>query len=249
MRIAFLILTLAFSLEPSAFSQSLLWDFALKAADRVASAPPAPGSYPTYVQSNGKDSASGTTHTITLPTVTAASCLVLGFRVVAVTVSSVTDSSGNTWLDCGQGQVIDDAGNRASIWVAKNASAAASTVTVTVTVSGATTFRGAIAEFSHCSTSAPVDQFGGGELNTQTTATSAITTTTANEALVVFCESDGERTWTAGAGFTELQVVPAAPNTKGYLEYRNVFSTGAYVGNASFDLASCASAAVIVSLK
>jgi hypothetical protein len=84
--------------------------------------------------------------------------LVVGVAHYGGTISSVTDTAGNTWSEA----ILRShpSSDRASIWYAKNCAGGANTVTVNF--SGNTYGGIAIAEYSGCDTAAPLDVTAGG---------------------------------------------------------------------------------------
>jgi hypothetical protein len=117
------------------------------------------------------------------------------------TVSSVTDTRGNTWAACGT--IKHSSGNTFSgqVWYAKNCAAGANTVTATPSA-GALTLE--LHEYSGYDVAAPfgqhIEAYGTGG----TTADSGnVTTTTTSELL--FALGISNRTLTAGSGFTQRE--------------------------------------------
>jgi len=187
---------------------------------------PSPASVPALVQTNGKDSASASSHTVTLPNVAAHSVLLCGVRVGAgPTITNVSDSSSNSWTQVGTAEV-DASGNRLYVYKVNDAAASAA-LTVTVTLSGSSTARIAILEASGCSNVTPVDRTAQGDgASTVPDSGATGTTTQPNQLLIGFIETDGGgSSCTAGPGWTQQQAIATS---KLFLETRMVTSSGSY---------------------
>lgn len=120
---------------------------------------------------------------------------------------------------------------RVYLWRGVVDSGGATTVTITANVS--TVIAGWVMEFSGVLTSSDTDQTDTGE--SAMTATShdycSITTTTADQVIVVVSGSTGARNWTAGANYTAAH--SASLRVGG--EYRIVSATGTYASPTSHD--------------
>lgn len=113
----------------------------------------------------------------------------------AATVSSVTDTNGNTWAAIGSIQVMNGAG---LIYYAKNATAGATTVTVTPSTGGTHVL---LHEYSGLDTSAPLEANVSATGTSTATADSGAATVTAGSLVHGFIFA--LRVITAGSGFTE----------------------------------------------
>lgn len=143
------------------------------------------GSGGAYIQSNNTvvSGTPGTSLAVSFSSnTTAGDAIIVPAGVYMTTISSVTDSQGNTYT-----QSVANGGN--AIFVAPNIIGGADTVTVHFAASSS--FDAAyILEYSGVLTSSPLDQ-ATSATGTGTTANSGnITTTSANEILVGFCNGD-----------------------------------------------------------
>ena len=188
---------------------------------------PSPGTIPVLLRTNGNDSPSASSHTVTLPSVAIHSVLLCGIRVGAgPTITNISDTSSNAWTQVSSAEV-DAAGNRLYVYKVNDALASGGALTVTVTLSGPTTARFVILEAGGCSNAAPVDrtaQANGASTVPDSGATA--TTSQANELLAGFIETDGGgNSCTAGSGWTQQQAIATS---KLFLETRTVTSTGTF---------------------
>ena len=156
--------------------------------------------------------------------------VVVGWNDSTATVSSVTDTKGNSYLVAAT-PVVQSGIATETIYYAKNiVAAAAGTNTVTVTFSTAAVFADIrIAEYSGLDPANPVDVSAGSQGNSATSSSGPVTTTNANDLLVganlVQTSTNG-----AGAGFTSRMIT----NPDGdILEDRVVTATGSYSATAS----------------
>lgn len=163
----------------------------------------------------------GTTVTCSNAAVTAGNMLfMMGQADTGVTLS-ISDTLTNTWT-----AVISNFGTTggrvASFWYAKNIAGGADTVTVTASASVADIYCGG-AEFSGLSTTAPLDQHPAFAVNT--TTSSAVTTTQANEVLIgITAGGNGGLAPTAGTGYTLGGSTNNGAGTPGW-EYQIVATT------------------------
>lgn len=124
------------------------------------------------------------------------------------TVSSVTDSAGNTWTLLSQ---ASDTTNTQGLQLAYAMNATAGATTVTATFSGSTSFRRiTLAEYSGVATASALDTSAVKNNGVNTTAANdvtvgPITTTAAGDLIVcgVMDTANGTNTQTAGTGFTK----------------------------------------------
>jgi fibronectin type 3 domain-containing protein len=185
-----------------------------------------------YVQSNSV-SPSTTVSTMSAPFTAAQAAgdlIVVGLSWGGgVTVSSVTDTKGNTYaLAVGP---TTFSGAASAIYYAKNiVAAAAGANTVTVTFSAATgTPDLRIAEYSGINTTSPLDVTSASTGTSATSSSGAATTANAND-LLVGANAVLSGTAGAGAGFTSRQISTFDGNI---LEDRVVSATGAYSATAT----------------
>jgi hypothetical protein len=127
---------------------------------------------------------------------TAGNLLIMVFRVnAAVTVTSVTDSQGNTWIVSPDGN-ISTTGETYNFWYAQNCKAGANTVTLVISASDGTTM--CIGEYSGVATSGALD----GHAAAAGTSSGNITTTTAGDLLIGYGANNTGTVFVAGAGYT-----------------------------------------------
>lgn len=141
---------------------------------------------------------------------------------------TVTDSKGNTYT---QDKFQTASAVDLAIYSAKNIAAGANTVTCSIS-GAADSIRLAIHEYSGLATASPLDQVASATA-TGTAADSGATptTTVADELLFACCATGSGRDLTAGASFTEREVVVQGAATERLLtEDRIVSATGAYNG-------------------
>jgi Glycosyl hydrolases family 16/IPT/TIG domain len=175
------------------------------------------GSGPTTLQ------ATNTTLSVSYPIAQTAGDLnvvVVGWGDVTSTVSTVTDSHSNGYVQAGG--TVTGSGLRQAIFYAKNIAGGSNTVTVTFNKAAAyPDLR--ILEYSGLDTSNPLDVTAAGS-GTGTTATSASATTTSANELIVGAGNNGNGFSTAGTGFT-LRMIDYYGNLG---EDKTVSSTGSY---------------------
>ncbi len=158
--------------------------------------------------------------------------VVVGWNNATTTVSSVTDTKGNTYA-LAVGPTVQPAGGGLSqaIYYAKNiASATANGNSVTVGFSGAAAFPDVrVLEYSGLSPTSPLDVTASAIGNSATTSSGTATTTSANELLVA-----ANTVWTTtvgpGAGFTSRMITTPDGDIA---EDGIVTATGSYQATAS----------------
>lgn len=192
-----------------------------------------------FIQGIGKEtSVPANSDTLTFASnVTAGSLIQVKCRIgtTGVTVT-LTDSLGNTYTS---DQInTDDAVNGFSLHCGFALNSAAGACTVTATVSSSATFRWVIEEYSGIATVGAFDKsaVATGSSTTPSSGNTAATTQ-ADELLSGACAITvgGATTFTAGSGYSNLVVAPAAPSSKAAGEGQIVSATGAY--SAGFTLA------------
>jgi hypothetical protein len=164
--------------------------------------------------------------------VAAGNLLAVGIRGGAnsLTVSSVTDTAGNTFTQCPSAR--SNTTNMTDIWYAKNTTANASDV-VTVTYSGSATFQGVIAEqFVGLNTTSPQDTSANGHATGTSVTSGSFTPAGAGEIAVVVASPSSGAAWTNGTGYT-LQTNSGTSNVQTETGY---IGTGAQT--ASINIAS-----------
>ena len=186
----------------------------------------------TYMQGTYTNAASGNPATATYPGAQTAGDLnvvVIGWDDTISTISSVTDTKGNTYtLAVGPTQMAGDGTN--AIYYAKNiAGATAGTNTVKVTFNQTVSYPDLrIVEYSGADTVNPLDAKAVGTGSSATASSGALTTTSANDILVaggyVYTFVSGP-----GSGFTNRMYTPDGDD----LEDELVPATGTYTATAS----------------
>jgi hypothetical protein len=164
------------------------------------------------------------------------------------TVSSVTDTSGNTYtLVAGP---IRGTGLTHYIYYAKNiASASAGGNSVTVTLSASKQLSVGILEYTGLSTTSPLDQATSSTAYTASPNSGSVTTTAAHELIlgIITSSSNGYLRPTTGSGFSPVYNHPWVSTW--FVQEKVVSSTGTYSSTASFLNGSADVIAHIVTFK
>jgi hypothetical protein len=180
---------------------------------------------PAFVQATGGDSFAGNVGTLTLPgPSTAGNLIVLGINIgsTAVTVSSVTDSKGNTYAPALGPTDWYGGTQRTWTYYSSNIAGGGGAITITVTYSANPTYSELFAaEYSGVASASPVDQTSSQTGDSATLDSGSKTTTQASELIFGFGMSAG--TCTVDAPYT-------ARNTfnNNFIADRTVSSTGSY---------------------
>jgi hypothetical protein len=187
-----------------------------------------------FVQTNSATPASAQTVTVIYTQAQTAGNLnvvVVGWNDSTSTISTVTDSVGNTYA-VAAARIAQSGTASQAIYYAKNiASAAAGANTVTVTFNvAANAVDTRIAEYSGLDTVNPLDVSVGAQGNSATSNSGAVTTTTAND-LLVGANLVQSVTTAAGAGYTSRIITVDCD----ILEDRVVSATGSYSATAALD--------------
>ena len=139
------------------------------------------------------------TYSVSFPgNTTAGDVILVGFDYTGgLTVTSVTDTQGNTFLPVG-GQLTSPGGSSSSLYYAKNIRGGADTVTVTVSAAtgGIELY---LAEYTGIDAVNPIDVQAGAAGNAGSVSSGNATTTVAGDIIFGYCLAD----WscTAGSGF------------------------------------------------
>jgi RHS repeat-associated protein len=188
---------------------------------------------PSYVTGN-MNACTATSCAVNLSGTGAGNLIVLGLFVGdSTTVSSVTDTQGNTYTLISS-STWSPSGYVEKLYYAKNIAGGADTITVTL--SGSKYMELHAYDYSGLDTSSPLDTYSTNTGLSVTTGTSGnLTTTNANDLLFGFFHSDNGVTNTAGTGYT-----PRTFSGDGYPlgEDKYVTSTGTYSATMSFSLAA-----------
>lgn len=210
----------------------------------------------TVLESTYNTGTTATTRTVSLPVaVPVGDTLVLCANgESSSTLSSVTDSRGNTWT-------VDGTVNNSLTLHVGFAHCHVTTAlqvgdTVTVTESSArNTFNIAIHQFTDLDTTATVDKAASGTGTSVSPATAATASTTQELELLYACfsinDQNAAETVTAGSGFTLLTYITTTRGSadRGLIaEYQFVQATGAYTGTCTLSV-SKAWAAMIGTYK
>src|SRR5438128_9988258 len=143
------------------------------------------------------------------------------------TVSSITDSAGNTWTACAAINNNHGYGFGAQLFYAKNSIAGANTVTVTPSAGSCTI---AILEYSGADTGAPLDATANANAAGASSPSSGnITTTTSSELLIGWIVSNVSQTVGSGYVFEEQP----AFNFFSYLEDKTSGAPGSYLADST----------------
>lgn len=191
-----------------------------------------------YVGSAANSASSSATSVTVTYSSTTGNLLVATIHVnteTAISVSSVTDTAGNTWTKAVNTTSSTGSGNRAEVWYAANATAVTS---VTVTISAAQVHIANISEYSNVATVSPLDGTPQGVSRTTcSTGGSActspsITTTNADDLLIAMLSvrNSGSPTFTdPGSPWNALtNVNNDRPSSYLRAAYQVVATTGTY---------------------
>jgi hypothetical protein len=212
---------------------------------------------PAFVQSRsattGASATTLTTTTWTSSTVTGN--LIAVFLVTGVTPSSpaVTDSVGNTYVQCGT-TLTAAAGYSIGVYYAKNITGGAS-FTITGHTGSAAVIQMAGAEFSGLDTTAPCDKTASAEDTTTSTALTSgntATTSTANEALIGGWLSNVTSgiTFTAGTSWTARETISdSSDGSSSGMQTRIVSSAAAYQSDVTLSNGAATKDAYIATFK
>jgi hypothetical protein len=158
--------------------------------------------------------------TCTIPAAASGNLIVIGWQAnggsnTATTITSVTDSVGNSYVEAGAARAIDTAiGTIADIWYAKNIAAGATSVTITPSMS-ISSGNAVIWEFAGADPTAPLSQTA--TLNSQPASTSpvgAAVSASAGDAIVT----------TSVVGMTVTGIYPGNPFVIDSLQNGNAWS-------------------------
>ena len=153
------------------------------------------------------------------------------FVLDSTSVSSVTDTQGNTYTLIGSPQTWSPYHFVERLYYAKNIKGGANTTTVTL--SGSKYMEVHLYDYSGLDTSSPLDASATPQTGTSVTGTSGIlTTSNANDLLFGFFHSDNNVTNTAGSGFTGRTL--SAEGGYPLAEDKYVTSTNSYSATMSF---------------
>ena len=169
---------------------------------------------------------------VNLTSTNAGDLIVLGLFVLdSTSVSSVTDTQGNTYTLIGSPQTWSPYHFVERLYYAKNIKGGANTTTVTL--SGSKYMEVHLYDYSGLDTSSPLDASATPQTGTSVTGTSGtLTTSNANDLLFGFFHSDNNVTSTAGSGFTGRTLSGDGGYPLAEDEY--VTSTNSYSATMSF---------------
>lgn len=160
------------------------------------------------------------------------------------TLTSLTDTRGNTWLQASTPQTVPSKGQQIGIWYVKSSIAGANTVTA-VCSAGPVYIH--IREYSGLDTASPLDQHAEtNQVPGPATPSSPSVTTTAADELLVGHIYNNRGNITAGTGYTLAD--SRSFNNFSDLEDRIVSATGSYVANGTMSTGG-SWGAVIVTFK
>ena len=157
---------------------------------------------------------------------TTGNCLIVCVSTYDETVSSISDTAGNTYTKAIQ-QDRSAGTQNVEIWYAQNITGNASNVT-TATFTGDTSDRGiSVSEFSGISTNSPLEDTSYNSSSIEKIHTSGVATLSAQEGLVIgcaYCYSKGD--FTLGTNFATLS--SDLTDVHGFYEYKMEFNPGDY---------------------
>lgn len=203
---------------------------------------------PAYVNSTtGSGADESSTVASSAFSVSAGNAIIVGvsnYTSTQRTVSSISDTAGNTYVRCGN-RYQPDSYFTAETWVAYNTTANANNV-ITVTYSGGATWRAMVAhQVSGIATSSAFDKQAASTGSPSSASVGPTDTTTQGaEYIFAFFMVSDSMTGTAGTNYTERVDVDQI-----YSEDRVVTSTGAYSASATFSTSGEAYWAMISTFK
>lgn len=148
------------------------------------------------------------------------------------TITSVTDTLGNTYTDIGLSQTYGGGTRRQNIFYARNISGGANTVTVGLTTGHC--YIG-IHEYSGVALTGPLDQTQRATATDASPTSPNVTTTENNELLFATISTIQARTITAGAGFTPRVNPFATGRDQLKTEDKNGSPAGSFAATGSLD--------------
>lgn len=165
---------------------------------------------------------------------------IFDIRISGVTISSLTDSAGNTWQQAHRSSV--QGGNRVvDIWYAMNCGSGANTITVNFSAS--TTCLITLHEFSGAALTSALDQANSQvEATTTTHAAPSVTTTSAGVAVGTTLTDGTSVTFTNGTGYSSLKEQDTARQNN---EYKTVTNGEAVTAPCTSNVTTIAIAAVV----
>ncbi len=195
--------------------------------------------------------ATGTSQAVPVATGTGTGDTVIvaaGSSAAASTVSSVTDTKGNTYTRL---ETAASGGSMGDWWISANATPLTTSDTITVTFGAGTGTKTCVAGGVPGVASSPVDQIPAWVASNSTNAPSVTTGTLAQASEIAIGVLNNESVAGApviGSGFTQFAQVQAGASPFTTLAYKSVASTSAITFSASW--ASLAGAAIsVVTLK
>jgi hypothetical protein len=143
--------------------------------------------------------------------VSAGNLIVAAMRFPIITtesVTSVTDTAGNTYQAASGAADTTPGNDRIEIWYAMNTTANASNVITFHMSTGASFWSIVAAQYSGIATSSAFDAAASGEdgLGNTSVTSGAFSTAQADELIVGAAQSTGSGTWSAGTGLTNARV-------------------------------------------
>jgi len=203
---------------------------------------------PAYVNSTtGSGADTSSTVASSAFSVSAGNAIIVGvsnYTSIQRTVSSISDTAGNTYVRCGN-RYQPDSYFTSEVWAAYNTTANANNV-ITVTYSGGATYRAMVAhQVSGIATSSAFDKQAASTGSPSSASVGPTDTTTQGaEYIFAFFMVSDSMTGTAGTNYTERVDADQI-----YSEDRVVTSTGAYSASATFSTSGDAYWAMISTFK
>jgi hypothetical protein len=158
---------------------------------------------------NSYGSIGGTSYTVSItPAPTAGNAVILAifWKEITglVTISSVVDSNGNTYTDCGAGKVARPSSGFIQIFGAKNVAAGTGTITVTFSGTGANQIAATALEYSGADTATLFDSVSASNTaSSGATISATVTPTVASGAMLTMAFSNVGASATIDSGFNE----------------------------------------------
>jgi hypothetical protein len=188
----------------------------------------------TLIQHSGKDAGTTTSSTLAFPANTSAGNLI----AVAIRAGktgqtfTVSDTAGDVYNRAVQLSLTNDSTTLA-IYYAQNINGGATTVSVSDSVNGGT-LRFSIFEYAGLAQINSLDGTATGQGSSASPVTDGATLAAAGDLVIGAFSSSNGHAFTAGAGWTLEERVPAAPNTKLAVEDQISSSTGSIAAAATF---------------
>lgn len=207
------------------------------------------GNAPVKVQEVNTNNGSGTSITSAVSATTQGNLLVAVIGVssgASVSVSSITDTAGNTWALAGS-SFVSGVNARTEIWYAKNASP---TTSITATFSGSNASTAKILEYSNIDPSSPLDVAATqGNASNTNAPTNSITTNNSTDLVIAAMSYVSDTITSTAPGspwstYADNTNTAPSPDKQVRSAYRFTSATGTY--NTSWTLSSAAASGTVI---